>query len=183
QPRVLLFFDSNSLALRVAKFLNAHAPPHLHNKGFSRHYYSTMSPEYLDITHESFNDPNGSCRILCATAGESVGIDHHDVRLTANIGVVDPSDGQQRGGRNDRLQLGGVHITLYEEWAQNVKLDEFENKDLPFASDPDRPRTFLKKGSNKRERAPRSGIEYIQCTCVRKFLAMYNGDTSSSCMS
>lgn len=71
QPRVLLFFDNNKLALRASKFLDSHAPPQFRRKNFVMHYYSLMSNEYLQIAHKAFTDPDGPCRILCATTAES----------------------------------------------------------------------------------------------------------------
>lgn len=64
----------------------------------------------------------------------------------------------------------------------DIKLDDFDNKELPFSLDPDRPRAVLKQGSTKHERVPRSGIEHVQSSCVRRMTADYNGDKSDLCM-
>lgn len=71
QPRVLIFFDSNTLTRRAAKFLRLHAPPQFQGTDFAMHYYGSMSPDYLKKAHDAFTLPNGPCRILCATSGES----------------------------------------------------------------------------------------------------------------
>jgi superfamily II DNA helicase RecQ len=72
QPRILVFFDSSSLARTVARFLNRHLPQRFQDTNFVMHYYSTMSPEYLTKAHEEFTRPDGACRILCATSAESL---------------------------------------------------------------------------------------------------------------
>lgn len=69
QPRILIFFDRSNLARISAKFLNQNAPPQFRGTNFARHYYSDMSPTYL--VHKEFTEPDGPCRILCATSGES----------------------------------------------------------------------------------------------------------------
>ncbi|KAF9064407.1 hypothetical protein BDP27DRAFT_1230562, partial [Rhodocollybia butyracea] len=161
QPRVLLFFDSNALALCVSRYLDKHIPEQFRATGFVWHYYSTMSPQYLQIAHDEFTRPDRSCRILCATSAESAGVDFPDVRITVNVGIVDESESDQRKGRGDRDERGGIHVTLFEPWVLNVKLEEFNDESLPFHNDPDRPRTVLKLGSNKRECVPHSGIAAI----------------------
>ncbi|KAF9062923.1 P-loop containing nucleoside triphosphate hydrolase protein, partial [Rhodocollybia butyracea] len=180
QPRVLLFFDSNALALCVSRYLDKHIPEQFRATGFVRHYYSTMSPQYLQIAHDEFTWPDGSCRILCATSAESTGVDFPDVRITVNVGIVDESESDQRKGRGDRDERGGIHVTLFEPWVLNVKLEEFNDESLPFHNDPDRPRTVLKLGSNKRERVPHSGIAAILAPCIREYKANYFANCSPS---
>ncbi|KAE9386281.1 hypothetical protein BT96DRAFT_544948, partial [Gymnopus androsaceus JB14] len=51
QPRVLIFFDSNTLTRRAAKFLRLHAPPQFQGTDFAMHYYGSMSPDYLKKAH------------------------------------------------------------------------------------------------------------------------------------
>lgn len=98
-----------------------------------------------------------------------------------NVGVIDPCEDEQRRGRGDRDRLGGLHLIMYESWVKDIKLGDFDNTDSSFAADPDRPRTLLKKGSNKRDRLPRSGLETILAPCVREYRAKYFGNDSSSC--
>lgn len=74
QPRVLLFFDDKSLACEVAKYLDNRLPRDLRRKGIVQHYHSGMSDDYLEHVHSAFTEKVGlgSCRIMCATAGQSV---------------------------------------------------------------------------------------------------------------
>ncbi|KAF9060777.1 hypothetical protein BDP27DRAFT_1429646 [Rhodocollybia butyracea] len=154
------FFDDSKFALKVAKFLNQNAPLQFCGSNFARHYYSMMSPTNLEMAHKAFTEPDGSCHILCATSGESTGIDHPDVRITVN--------------------KGGLHLILYERWTRDIKLDEYNNKELMFIEDPDRPHAILKKGSNKRNHLSRSGLESILAPCIREYCASYFGNSSSS---
>ncbi|KAF9063537.1 hypothetical protein BDP27DRAFT_1426790 [Rhodocollybia butyracea] len=137
---------------------------------------------YLQIAHDDFTWLDGPCRILCATSGESVGIDFSDVRITVNVGVVDESESDQRKGRGDRDQRGGLHVTLYETWVLDVKLEEFDDTTTPFHSDPNRPCTILRLGLNKREHVPRSGIAAILAPCIRQYKANYLSNSSLSCI-
>ncbi|KAE9391529.1 hypothetical protein BT96DRAFT_945311 [Gymnopus androsaceus JB14] len=132
-----------------------------------------MSPTYLEITHSEFTKEDGSCRILCATSGESTGIDHPDVRITANVGIVEPRD---RNGK------GGLHLILYEPWVNDVKLEEFDEEELLSSNDPDRLHMILKQGSKKRECLSRSGIESVLTPCLRQYRASYFNNNSSTCL-
>lgn len=69
---------------------------------------------------------------------------------------------------------------MYESWVHDIKLADFDNADASFAADPDRPRTLLKKGSNKHDRLPRSGVETVLAACVREYRATYFGNDSPS---
>ncbi|KAE9394131.1 hypothetical protein BT96DRAFT_828184, partial [Gymnopus androsaceus JB14] len=95
QPCVLIFFDSNTLTCCAAKFLRLHAPPQFQGTDFAMHYYGSMSPDYLKKAHNTFTLPNGPCQILCAKLGESTGIDFDDVRITVNVGIIDPCGDEQ----------------------------------------------------------------------------------------
>ena len=81
QPRVLMFFDNSTLAHNSAKILNQNAPPQFRGTNFALHYYSIMSPTYLEIAHREFTTPDGSCQILCATSGESTVSEFSFVRI------------------------------------------------------------------------------------------------------
>lgn len=48
QPRVIIFFDSNSLTVSASKFLNLHAPPKFRGTNFAMHYNSSMLVQYLE---------------------------------------------------------------------------------------------------------------------------------------
>ncbi|KAE9391437.1 hypothetical protein BT96DRAFT_832082, partial [Gymnopus androsaceus JB14] len=101
QPWVLMFFKNSTLAHNITKFLNQNTAPQFQGTNFACHYYSIMSPTYLEIAHTEFTKPDGSCHILCATSGESMGINHPDVRITVNVGIVEPSKDEQRRGPGD----------------------------------------------------------------------------------
>ncbi|KAF9058401.1 hypothetical protein BDP27DRAFT_1183496, partial [Rhodocollybia butyracea] len=166
QPRVLLFFDSKTLSLCISRFLDKNIPTQFCGTGFVHHYYSTMSPQYLQIAHDDFTWLDGPCRILCTTSGESVGVDFPDVRITVNVGVVDEN------------QCGGLHVTLYEPWVLDIKLEEFNDTTTPFHSDPNHPRTILRLGLNKREHVPCSKIAAILAPCIRQYKANYLSNSS-----
>lgn len=72
QPRVLIFVDKKELACRIAAYLNAYLPVKHRGTGIVRHYHSKMSQKYLQLAHEAFTDPAGTCRVLVATSGQSV---------------------------------------------------------------------------------------------------------------
>ncbi len=70
QPRVLIFFDNKKLCRHIAKALTASLPPDLQKKNIMT-YHGGLSPEHLRLAHKAFTEPNGCCRTLCATSGES----------------------------------------------------------------------------------------------------------------
>ncbi|KAF8225112.1 P-loop containing nucleoside triphosphate hydrolase protein [Tricholoma matsutake] len=162
QPRVLIFFDDTDLAAVISDYLDAQLPADLRGKGIVRHYHSGMSETYLQRAHAAFTDPDGICKILCATSGESIGVDFPDVDIVCNAGL--PSnivDMLQRGGRVGRREGSqGFH----------------GNSD-----DPDRPRALLKPAATRKDRAPLSCVRFVQCKqCLRMFFANYLGDTTEN---
>jgi superfamily II DNA helicase RecQ len=72
QPHVLIFVDKKELACQISTHLSSCFPPGFHDTGIVRHYHSTMSQRYLQLTHEAFTTPTGSCHVLVATSGQSV---------------------------------------------------------------------------------------------------------------
>ncbi|KAK0434245.1 P-loop containing nucleoside triphosphate hydrolase protein [Armillaria borealis] len=160
QPRVLLFFDLTSLTRRVAFHL------------------TLMSDEYLTHAHEQFTKPDGKCWILCATSGESTGVDFPAVDIVCNAGL--PGNGaedDQRGGRvlrTTRFQGDfGLYVIFWEPWADEIDLDEYGSGD-----DPDRPRSILTVKSSKRDRAPLSSVSLVKGkVCIRESKVRYNKDT------
>jgi superfamily II DNA helicase RecQ len=72
QPRVLIFFDDRKLTSLVSKHLNNQLPVPLRGRGIVQHYHSGMSEDYLQKVHAAFTEKDCSCKILCATSGESV---------------------------------------------------------------------------------------------------------------
>ncbi|KAF8055298.1 P-loop containing nucleoside triphosphate hydrolase protein [Lyophyllum atratum] len=181
QPRVLIFFDSMKLANNVADHLDQQLPPGLRGRGIVRHYHSGMSPEYLQHVHSAFTEINGICKILCATSGESVGVDFPDVQIVCTTGLPnDIVEALQRGGRvGRRFGALGLFVIFYDAWALEISLDEYANGDL---SDPDRPRGLLKPNSNSRERAAYSSVKLIGCECLRSFFATYLDDTTENAL-
>lgn len=96
---MLIFFDNKLLASDVAKHLNSQLPPEYCGTGVVRHYHGRMSSAYLETVHTAFTEEDGRCKIMCATSGESVGVDFADVKIVCNAGL--PSDiveALQRGG-------------------------------------------------------------------------------------
>ncbi len=71
QPRVLVFCRTKGQTRALAKALTEFLPANLRKKGIIRHYHSKMSKRYLRRTHKAFTDPEGACRILFSTSGES----------------------------------------------------------------------------------------------------------------
>ncbi|KAK0438276.1 hypothetical protein EV421DRAFT_1906812 [Armillaria borealis] len=181
QPRVLIFCDNNNQTRHISRYLNSVAPPQFRDRGFVRHYHGQMSKKYLKQAHEQFTIPTGHCRVLVATLGESVGIDFADVEYACNAGLMlDGCDSNQRAGRIVRRpEMTGLFVTFYEEWARTIKEEEFDEAGADLR-DPDRPRGKLRAGASKRDRAPLSGIKFVNAPCVREFFADYLGDNSSN---
>lgn len=69
--KMLIFHDCKQDATNAAEYVDARLPPNLQNLGIVKYYPSDMSPEYLQQTFEDFSSPNGTCRILHATARAS----------------------------------------------------------------------------------------------------------------
>ncbi|KAF8054015.1 P-loop containing nucleoside triphosphate hydrolase protein [Lyophyllum atratum] len=182
QPRVLIFFDNKKLTDNAAEHLDKRLPLELQGKGIIRHYHSGMSNEYLQHVHSAFTEEKGICKILCATSGESVGVDFPDVKIVCTAGLPnDLVEALQRGGRVGRRSGDvGLFVIFYESWALNVSVEEYAQGDL---MDPDRPRGPLKPTSNARERAAYSSVQLVQCQeCIRVFFAAYLNDTSSNAL-
>lgn len=142
-----------------------------------------MSAEYLENVHQDFVSPSGTCRILIATSGESVGVDFPNVKIVATVGLpANIVDALQRGGR--AIRVGGeqaLFIVLYESWALEIDLKEYsDTSSSNNINDPDRPRGKLKTNSQRRECAPYSSVCLVQgqTQCLRQFYADYLNDTS-----
>ncbi|KIJ57528.1 hypothetical protein HYDPIDRAFT_171650, partial [Hydnomerulius pinastri MD-312] len=74
-PKTLVFHDCKQDATDAASYIDKRLPLPLQNRGVVKHYHSDMSAEYLLQTYEDFSSPDGTCRILHATAGASTGLD------------------------------------------------------------------------------------------------------------
>ncbi|KAF8871179.1 P-loop containing nucleoside triphosphate hydrolase protein [Infundibulicybe gibba] len=137
-----------------------------------------MSDSYLQDAHTSFADPRGTCRILCATAGEATGVDFPNVKIVCTCGL--PSSllvALQRAGRVIR-RTGpgntGLFLVFYEPWVHDISLDDFATGDL---RDPDRPQGTLTQSSRKQDRASFASIQYVQSkSCLRDRFAQYLDD-------
>ncbi|KAH9052274.1 P-loop containing nucleoside triphosphate hydrolase protein [Lactarius vividus] len=162
QPRVLIFVDKKELALR--------------------HYHSQMSQKYLQVAHEAFTTPEGNCRIMVATSGQSVGVDFPDIKIVCTAGLpASMVDVLQRGGRALRnSSKDALFVIFYEPWVHEVSLEEYNEGD---SCDPDRPRGQLRSSSQRRERAPFSCLKLVKSTtCLRAEFASYLDDKSSSAL-
>ncbi|PPQ74938.1 hypothetical protein CVT26_011412, partial [Gymnopilus dilepis] len=96
----------HNLTTKIADHLNSCLPVQFRGARIVHHYHSGMSEEYLQQVHDSFIDPNGSCRILVATSGESVGVDFPNVKIVCAADL--PStivDVLQRAGRALRASM------------------------------------------------------------------------------
>jgi superfamily II DNA helicase RecQ len=196
QPRVLIFFDNRILACAVSAHFNSLLPLELRDRGIVQFYHSLMSEEYLLKVHNDFTKPNGICKVLCSTSGESVvsfpisvhhshlydktkGVDFPDVQIVCNAGVPGSIvDLLQRAGRLGRREGDrGLCVIFHEQWALDISLDEFKNGDW---NDPDRPRTaILKPTSNVSDRVAYSCLAMVQePKCLRRFFAQYLADFS-----
>ncbi|KAF9486495.1 P-loop containing nucleoside triphosphate hydrolase protein [Pholiota conissans] len=180
QPHVLIFVDDKALVARIASHLDGCLPSEYRGKGVVKHYHSSMSKLYLERTHADFISPTGTCKILVATSGQSVGIDFPNVQIVCQVGLpATIVDAIQRGGRAIRTgNETALFVVFHEEWALNIKEDEY-----PEGIDPDRPRADLRSNSRAQERAPLSGIRLAQCTiCLRQFYADYLNDQTAAAM-
>lgn len=72
QPHVLIFVDDTKLTEKISSHLETCLPVQYRGKNIVRHYHSKMSTAYLQQAHDSFTAPDGFCRILVTTSGESV---------------------------------------------------------------------------------------------------------------
>ncbi|KAF9030930.1 hypothetical protein BJ165DRAFT_1326816, partial [Panaeolus papilionaceus] len=173
---VLIFVDDKDLAQRISLYLNSCLPVELRKKGVIRHYHSNMSEKYLQQAHEAFTTADGACRILVATAGQSVGVDFPDVAIVCCVGV--PStimDILQRAGQALRTSDDeALFVLFYESWVKDISEEEFSTGNL---DDPDRPRAPLHKQSKVQERILLSGIRLVQLkTCLRAYFSEYLGN-------
>ncbi|KAF8150858.1 P-loop containing nucleoside triphosphate hydrolase protein [Crassisporium funariophilum] len=180
QPHVLIFFDDKKLTTKVEAHLESCLPLRERGKGIVRYYHSSMSKGYLEEVHEDFISPDGTCKILIATSGESVGIDFPNVKIVCTVGLpTNIVDALQRGGRAIRTgDEQALFVVFYEPWAFEINLEEYLNANSSnVIDDPDRPRDKLKINSQRRERAPYSSVCLVQRpTCLRQFYADYLND-------
>lgn len=65
----IIFHDDTTEANNAALYLNSRLPKELQKLGLVMQYHSGMSKDYLEKVYDSFRDPEGTCVILCATAG------------------------------------------------------------------------------------------------------------------
>ncbi|KAH9069630.1 P-loop containing nucleoside triphosphate hydrolase protein [Lactarius deliciosus] len=136
QPRVLIFVDKKELACQIATHLDSCLPVEYRDKGIVRHYHSTMSQRYLQLTHSAFMESTGTCRILVATSGQSVGVDFPDVKIVCTAGLPGSMvDVLQRGGRALRnSDDDALFVIFYEPWVHDISLDEYTEGDLAGTS-------------------------------------------------
>lgn len=70
-PRGVIFFDDKTEASDASAHLNNRLPEALRDAGIIKHYHGGMPKQYLQETYDDFCDPNGVCRVLCATSAAS----------------------------------------------------------------------------------------------------------------
>ncbi|KAG9310628.1 hypothetical protein JVU11DRAFT_9196 [Chiua virens] len=179
-PKTLVFHDCKQDAADATAYVNAKLPNDLQNRGIVKHYHSDMSLEYLQQTFEDFSSPDGTCRILHATAGASTGLDIRGVLIVIQYGICkNRTEAAQRAGRAVRDQgLRGLYLEMVEPWALNSELTSVEGDEQ--SSDPDRPYAgTVKKTSSKQDRTGYASLRFVQSeTCLREFFAKYLNDRS-----
>ncbi|KAF8124050.1 P-loop containing nucleoside triphosphate hydrolase protein [Boletus edulis] len=182
-PKTLIFHDCKQDATNAATYVDARLPHHLQNLGIVKHYHSDMSPEYLQQTFEDFSSPDGTCRILHATAGASTGLDIRGVLIVIQYGICkNMAEAAQRAGRAVRDQgLHGLYLTMIEPWALELSLAGEDGQ----ISDPDKPYAgIVKKTSSKPDRTGYASLRFAQSkTCLRKLFAEYLNDQSLEALS
>ncbi|KAF8452791.1 P-loop containing nucleoside triphosphate hydrolase protein [Boletus edulis BED1] len=170
-PKTLIFHDCKQDATDAAAYLNTRLPLNIWNH------------EYLQQTFEDFSSPNGTCRILHATAGASVGLNIRGVLIVIQYGLCkNMAEAAQRAGRAVRDPgLHGLYLAMVEPWALGLTLAE----DQQSASDPDRPYAgMVKKNASKQDRTSYASLRFAQSqTCLRKFFAEYLDDRSLEALS
>ncbi|KAF8804753.1 hypothetical protein BYT27DRAFT_7213853 [Phlegmacium glaucopus] len=128
-----------------------------------------MSKEYLEKVHDNFISPTGTCKILIATSGESVGIDFPNVKIVCTVGLpTNIVDALQWGGR--AIQIGdepALFVVFYKSWALEINLREYiDGNGGNNIDDPDRWYTE---------------IHLVQCpTCLCQFYGDYLDDKSAT---
>ncbi|KAF8231051.1 hypothetical protein L208DRAFT_1085957, partial [Tricholoma matsutake] len=180
QPHILIFFDDTDLATAVSNHLDSLLLIPYRAKGIIQHYHSRMSEQYLCEAHSAFTQDNGICKILCVTSGQSVGVDFLDMKIVCNAGLPNNVvDVLQRGGRvGHRNGSQGLFVIFYDPWALLISLTEFDHA---VSHDPDRLCTLAKPTTSRRDHAPRSCIDLVQCeTCLRAFFVTYLGDNAEN---
>ncbi|KAF8119145.1 P-loop containing nucleoside triphosphate hydrolase protein [Boletus edulis] len=186
-PKTLIFHDCKQDATNAAAYVDARLPHNLQNLGIVKHYHSDMSPEYLQQTFEDFSSPNGTCRILHATAGASTGLDIRGVLIVIQYGLCkNMAEAAQRAGRAVRDQgLHGLYLTMVEPWALELSLVKEDGQISCSDSDPDRPYAgVVKKTSSKPDRTSYASLRFAQSkTCLRKLFAEYLNDQSPEALS
>ena len=74
------------------------------------------------------------------------------------------------------FQAIGLAVLFYENWVNEISMDEYNNGDL---HDLDRPRNKLHKNSTPWERASYSSVKLLKlATCIRASFAQYLNDTT-----
>ncbi|KAF5335342.1 hypothetical protein D9611_011739 [Ephemerocybe angulata] len=150
--QTLLFFDDSKEAASMAAYITSLLPEDKQLLGIVRHYHGGMSKPYLQAIFDSFADPTGMCKILCATSGASTGLDVAGIPLVIQYGIPrDISSLLQRGGRAGRSTTAiALYIMMYEPWVLQIDISGVSSD---IASDPDRPILEpLQKNSSKQER-------------------------------
>ncbi|RXW15076.1 hypothetical protein EST38_g10782 [Candolleomyces aberdarensis] len=192
QPKVLLFFDSISLQMKVKTFLRNSLPEEYRRDNWIVSLYnSNLTQETLEKVYHNFTAKDTKGRILCSTSGQSTGIDFPDVDIVCCVGFPGSlAELLQRGGRCGRAEGStGLFLTLFEPWIHEISPEEF---DVDFGhstpSNPDRTRRALTpgKGESKtsaKDRCVLSAVKLAQCqTCIRQLFANELNDKSEDAL-
>ncbi|KAJ7580880.1 P-loop containing nucleoside triphosphate hydrolase protein [Mycena floridula] len=179
QPWVIIFIENSEQTVDLARFLDRSLPFEYRNKGIIKHYHSSMSSGYLNLTHEAFISEAGQCKVLVTTSAESTGVDFPRVDITCVAGLrpFNLDTVQSYGRLVRRPGMKGLAVTFYEPWVSDIELSEYAGGD-PL--DLDRPRLVpLRAKPSAQEQASLSSVSVLQpniCKC--KFFAEYLNDTS-----
>ncbi|KAJ7598279.1 P-loop containing nucleoside triphosphate hydrolase protein [Mycena floridula] len=177
QPWVIIFIENSEQTVDLARFLDRSLPFEYRNKGIIKHYHSSMSSGYLNLTHEAFISEAGQCKVLVTTSAESTVSSLHVEYLVLTIDRVQLTGQILYGCLVRRPGMKRLVVTFYEPWVSDIELSEYAGGD-PL--DLDRPHLVpLRAKPSAQEQASLSSVSVLQpniCKC--KFFAEYLNDTS-----
>ncbi|KAG9310388.1 hypothetical protein JVU11DRAFT_9525 [Chiua virens] len=162
---MFIFHDLKQDATDTAKFMDANLPCGLENHSVVKHYHSTMSIEYFQQTFEDFLNPNGTCRILYATAGAATVV-IIQYGICKNIAEMI----QQAGRAACDSDSTGLFLAVVETWALELDLGDA----IGGTSNADRDKPYIglvKVNSSKPDWTSIASLQFVQSkTCLREFV-------------
>jgi superfamily II DNA helicase RecQ len=175
-PLTIVFHDKVKECSDAALYQDNMLPSSMQHTGLIKHYYSYMSPRYLEETYQSFQDP--TCRILHTCSGMESGIDFKRADVVIQYGIaLDETKTIQCGGRGGRNRDDkSIFLIMYEPWVKELDISKIPNKELQDS--PDCPfSTVHKKSPTKQEHTSVQCIKTIQSRlCIRRNWALYLND-------